>query len=414
MKILFPNAYYDPEQVANSHLMNDLEAAISKEEIEYVLYVPSPTRGIDSNAREKYKNLKYEERNKTVKIHRFSMYREGKNPVLRAVRYVFSELIQYFKCTREKDVDVVFTVSTPPTAGMLGAFIKKTLMKKYKKDVKFVYNLQDIFPESLVHTGLCKKTSLLYKLGGKIADFAYKNADKIIVISQDFKRTLLERGVPEEKIELIYNWVDENAVTYVPRSENPLFDKYSIDRSKFCVSYSGNIGLTQNMDMLLEVAEELKENKNICFILVGNGAYRDEVEKIKAKKDLHNVVLVPYQPYEQISDVFSLGDVGLLISKAGVGSACVPSKTWSYMSAERPVLASFDTDSELRMILDESCCGVCVAPDDKDKLKEAILQMASSELSQAGKNGRKFVIENVSKEKCVNKYLKVFKDIVCG
>jgi len=97
-----------------------------------------------------------------------------------------------------------------------------------------------------------------------------------------------------------------------------------------------------------------------------------------------------------------------------VGSACVPSKTWSYMSAERPVLASFDTDSELHEILEKNECGVCVAPDDKDKLKEAILQMASADLGQAGRNGRKFVLENVSKEKCVNKYIRVFKDIVCG
>lgn len=411
MKILFPNAYYEPEQVANSHLMNDLEKAISDAGIEFVVYAPMPTRGIDGDIRKKYSKIKYEERNETIKIHRFSMYREGKNPMLRAIRYLLVELVQYIKCIKEKDADIVYTVSTPPTAGVLGALIKKTLTKKYKKDVKFVYNLQDIFPESLVHTGLCKKTSFLYKLGGKIADFSYKNADKIIVISQDFKRMLLERGVNEDKIELIYNWVDENAVVYVPAEKNPLFDKYNIDRNKFRVSYCGNIGLTQNMDMLLEVAEELKENENINIILVGDGAYKSEVEKIVERKELDNVILVPFQPYEQISYVFSLGDVGLLISKAGIGSTCVPSKTWSYMSAERPILASFDTDSELNMILENNECGICVAPDSKDKLKEAILYMASADLSHYAQNGRKFVTENVSKEKCVGKYVKVFEDI---
>ncbi len=142
----------------------------------------------------------------------------------------------------------------------------------------FVYCLQDIFPDSLAGTGLAKKGGLLWKIGRVIENFTYRNADKIIVISEDFKKNIMAKGVPEDKIVVIYNWVDEDAVKEVPRSENTLFDKYNLDRSKFYLTYSGNIGLTQNMDMLLKVMEELKtEAPDIRLVLIGEGAYKEQV-----------------------------------------------------------------------------------------------------------------------------------------
>jgi glycosyltransferase involved in cell wall biosynthesis len=215
------------------------------------------------------------------------------------------------------------------------------LLKKIKK-VPFIYNLQDIFPDSLAGTGLAKKGGLLWKIGRVIENFTYRNADKIIVISEDFKRNIMAKGVPEEKIVVVYNWVDEEAVKHVPREENKLFDAYGLDRSKFYITYSGNIGLTQNMDMLLEVAKELETTEpDIQFVLIGEGAYKKRVQEIIAEKNIGNVALLPFQPYEDISHVFSLGDAGLVISKPGVGENSVPSKTWrKYTSMSKPVLFS--------------------------------------------------------------------------
>ena len=110
-----------------------------------------------------------------------------------------------------------------------------------------------------------KKGGLLWKIGRIIENFTYRNSDKIIVISQDFKKNIMAKGVPEDKIVVIYNWVDQNAVVDIPRSENILFDRYGLDRSKFYITYNGNIGLTQNMDMLLEVAKALEANEEIQF-----------------------------------------------------------------------------------------------------------------------------------------------------
>ena len=142
----------------------------------------------------------------------------------------------------------------------------------------------------------------------------------------------MAKGVPEDKIVVVYNWVDQNAVVEVERSDNKLIGKYGIDPDKFYLEYSGNIGLTQNMDMLLDVMKDLQESHpEIGLILVGDGAYKAQVEDIIKRDELKSVTMLPFQDYEDISHVFSLGDVGLVISKPGVGANSVPSKTWSIM-----------------------------------------------------------------------------------
>lgn len=300
--------------------------------------------------------------------------------------------------------------STPPIQGMLGA-----ILRKFKK-VPFVYNLQDIFPDSLVNNGLAKKGGLLWKIGRKIEDFTYRHADKIIVISEDFKRNIMAKGVPEDKIVVIYNWVDQNAVVDIPREQNKLFDMYGLDRSKFYVSYNGNIGLSQNMDMLLSVAEEFQtEQPDIEFVLVGNGAYLDEVKRRVIDKSLGNVHLLPFQPYEDISHVFSLGDASLVISKPGTGAASVPSKTWSIMSASRPVLANFD-ENELKDIVGSNECGIFTKAGDKEAFKQSILTLyGDRELCRRyGQNGRRFVMENLTKEVGTQKYVDVIKSVCKG
>ena len=216
----------------------------------------------------------------------------------------------------------------------------------------------------------------------------------------------------------------------IPREKNVLFDRYGLDRSKFYVTYNGNIGLTQNMDMLLEVAKALESNEDIQFVLVGNGAYLEDVKRIIAERNVQNVTLLPFQPYEEISHVFSLGDVSLVISKPGVGANSVPSKTWSIMSASRPVLANFD-ENELKSILEGNAnlndnlnanvnlndkggarpCGIFTKAGDKVAFTDAILKLyGDRELCrEMGKNGRAFVMANLTKEVGTGKYVDVIR-----
>lgn len=420
MKVLQLTGYFLPEKAASIYLTENRLEAFGKAGIDTVIWASRPTRGLSDEEYEEYKHKKLEMMyDGKVTVKRFAMYREGRNPILRALRYSLNWIIQLWKGLREKDVDVIYLASTPPIQGMLGAFIKKF------RGIPFVYNLQDIFPDSLFNNGLANKGGLLWKIGRVIENFTYKNADKIIVISEDFKKNIMAKGVPEEKIVVVYNWVDQNAVVDIPRERNKLFDAHGLDRSKFYVTYNGNIGLSQNLDMLLSVAEEFQSAKvqafhgnEICctdihFVLVGNGAYLDEVKRIIAEKKLENMHLLPFQPYEDISYVFSLGDASLVISKPGTGAASVPSKTWSIMSASRPVLANFD-ENELKQIVEKHNCGIFTKAGDKEAFKQSILALYNNrEMAvEMGKNGRQFVMGNLTREVGTQKYVDVIKSVV--
>lgn len=404
MKLLVFSAYYTPEIVASMYLVEDILQAFVNGSSEVVLYVPTPTRGISKQIRKEYTKKRTEyQHNGRLKIRRLPLFGENKNSFLRFIRYVVLET-EFFFAGLTADADLIFIQSTPPIQGITGAFLKKI------KKVPFVYNLQDIFPDGMVSSGMTKKGSLLWKIGRKVEDFTYKNADKIIVISEGFKRNIMAKGVPEEKIGIIPNWVDENAVTHIGRAANPLFDRYGLDRNKFYVTYCGNIGLSQNMDMLLDVAGDLRDCPEICFVIVGDGAYKSRVEERIRNENIGNVVLLPFQPYSDISCVFSLGDAGLIISKSGIGVSSVPSKTWSIMSASQPVLASFDTDSMLAEIVRQSHCGVCVEPDKAQLLRDAVLRLYGDKrenLAAMGENGRRYILDHLSSEAGKRKWREV-------
>ena len=203
MNILKLSAYYYPEQISSAHLTYDIEEALIKAGHKIIIIAPSPSRNISNDLRRKYKKLKIETKyDGAITIRRFRMFKEGKNPLIRAVRYFLCNVIQYIKGCREKDIDLVFAGSTPPTQGFLCGRVAAKLSRKSGKKVPFIYNLQDIFPDSLVNAKMIREKSIIWKIGRKIEDCTYRYADKIIVISDDFKRNIIAKGVPEEKLQL--------------------------------------------------------------------------------------------------------------------------------------------------------------------------------------------------------------------
>ena len=152
MKILLLPPYFKPEQMASSHLNDHRYCAFSQMGYKMLLHTPTPTRGVSDEIRAEYRTRKHEVMyNEMMEVYRFSMFREGSNPIQRALRYVFCWCAQFWKGLCAKDIDLIYLASTPPIQGVLGGLLKKI------KKVPFVYNLQDIFPDSLAGTGLAKK-----------------------------------------------------------------------------------------------------------------------------------------------------------------------------------------------------------------------------------------------------------------
>ena len=408
MKILRPRDYYFPEIVASSHLSDDMDEAYMRHKIICVNYTPTPTRGISAQTRKKYKKIKYEERNAGyVYVKRFSMIKEGKNPIQRAFRYFLCSLVQYYKACKEKEVDVIYGGSTPPTQGMLCALIKKNMQKKHK--VAFVYNLQDVFPDSLVNAGMTKKGSIIWKIGRWIENYTYKNADKIVVISEDIKKNIEDKGVDKSKIVLIPNWIDTDKVKPVSKEKNLLYSEFGIDPNKFTVVYAGNMGAAQGADIIIPVAQKLP---NIQFVIFGGGAeYLTFKEKIQ-NSNMNNIIVNQLLPANRVSEVYSIGDIALITCKPGTGMAGMPSKTWTIMACNTPIVASFDMNSELAKILNDSKTGTCVPPGNIEKLAEKIKELSSERtILHKFNRGREYVVENVSKYVCTEKTIAVLKDV---
>lgn len=410
MQIIYFVQYFIPEKAAGLPLVEDLLDGYVKSGFDVKVFTPTPTRGISKEERNILKKKKIERKyDGKLVIHRMALYREKTGFVSRALRYFIFSLECLWKGFTEPG-EIVFTGSGPPTQGVIVGIVRKFTKKK------FIYNLQDIFPDSLVNAGITHEGSIVWKLGRKMERFSYKQADKIIVISEDFKNNLLAKGVPSEKIEVIPNWVNTNNVYPIPRKDNSLIKKYSLNPDKFYICYSGNIGYTQNIELLIEVAEEIKENiPDIAFIIIGEGAAKNKLNDYIEEKKLTNIILLPYQPYEKLAEVFSIGDVGLVISKTGIGENSIPSKTWDIMAAGRPVLASFDEKSELNKIVNQVNCGIAVDAGNKEDLIKAIYALYNNHKLQEiyGANGLKYVKTYLDKNNCVDRYIKVTKEVIC-
>lgn len=409
MKLLCMRGYYPPEQTAGMHLDMDFNEGLEKSGIEITYITPMPTRDVSPEKKAEYKNRVVEKTNNGyVTVKRFRMIEEKRNPLQRALRYFCCNVVEYFKGIKETDTDVVYSSSTPPTQGLLSSIVAHKLSKKAREKIPFVYNLQDIFPDSMVNANMTRKGSMIWKIGRKMENYIYKNADEIIVISEGFKTNIMAKGVPEEKITVISNWIDLDAVTPIKREDNTLFEEFDIDRDKYIIVYAGNVGAMQGTEVILEAAKILHGEQDIHFVIFGGGSNYEEIKAEGSK--LSNVSIFPLQPQERVSEVYSMGDVALITCKPGTGKAGLPSKTWSIMACNTPIIASFDTDSDLAYIINNSNAGRCIEAGNAEKLADAIVEMKNK--GNIHVDMRAYALDHASKDSCVKKYVDVIAN--CG
>ena len=410
MRILRLRAYCAPEETSGSSMDPALTEGLVRADTVTVHLTPVPSRGVSEEVRRAYRSILYEVKDDGYTIiRRFRMFPEKANTLLKAARYLCCTVAEYFIGIRQKDIDLVLCASTPPTQGMLSARVARRLSRRYGRKVPFVYNLQDIFPDSLLSTGMGQKGSLIWKIGRRMEDYTYRSASRIIVISEGFKRNIMAKGVPEDKITVISNWVDLNQVHPVPRKDNPLFDELGIPRDRFVAVYAGNLGESQGAEVIAEAAKLLTDLPDLTFVIFGGGARAQALEEKIREEKISGVILRPLEPHERVSAVYSMGDVALITCKKGTGRAGMPNKTWSIMACNTPIIASFDQDSDLSGVIRESGAGVCVPPEDPGALAGAIRR--AYEARQRGEkpagDERAWALNTVNKDVCVERFVNV-------
>ena len=395
---------YKPEVAAGIELDSNTAEDLAEHGHNVYLYVPRPSRGI---SKEEAKKTPKKEKliDGRLQIYRYEMFAEGRSLKQRLLRYFLCSIKQLWFGLRMKKIDLIFAGSTPPFQGVVCSWIKKI------RKVPFVFNCQDIFPESMVIAGITTEGSRLFRIGNIIADITYKAADKIIVISQSMKETLIEKGVLPSKIEIVYNWVDENVIHPVERKDNRLIKELSIPDYEFTVVYAGNLGYAQGIDVILEAAERLKTDQRIGFVIFGNGPMEGDVKE--KTKELERVKIYPLQPYARVSEVYSTGNACIVSCKKGTGGVAMPSKTWSIMGCGRPVLVSFDRGSLLESIVEKNDCGLFSNAGDSESLVKNILKLcnAPERTKQQGRNGRTYIEQNLSRKSCTDRICAIIDNV---
>ncbi|MCI8403030.1 MAG: glycosyltransferase family 4 protein [Lachnospiraceae bacterium] len=403
MKITVIAGYYPPEQSADTRLNQDLVESLAKRGEDVTLIVPFPSRGVSEKVQKEYLNKKYEKINDHLEIYRVGKPKKYKQGIVKRGIVFLIKSFQLYKIAKKMESDICFIVSTPPTLGYIAALLSK------KK--KVIYKLQDAFPDSLIHTKNMNEKAFTVKFFRKLESWIYRKVSRICTVSDDLKKTLLSRNVPEEKISVIYDWIDENKCLPVNREANFLFDKFNLDRSKLYIVYGGNIGLLQNLKTIVLVSERFKEsNPELGFVIIGDGSWKTELDRILEAGDHSNVFCFPMQPTEDIAYVYSLGDIGLVSLQPGVTKIALPSKTWDIMSAGRAVLCEIDLYSGLCNIVKENKTGYCVEPNDVDGMEKTIRKMLSDreEMKKMGERGREYICNHLTRDAAVERYIQIF------
>ncbi|MEG0874744.1 MAG: glycosyltransferase family 4 protein [Clostridiales bacterium] len=405
MNIIYLAAYFYPEKYSSNNIYNAILEELVKTNTVHVI-TPQPTRGVSTT---EYCNYNSDEMINGVIIHRFPMVRESSKTIQRFLRY--KKCASYYMkiATQLGKIDCIFAASTPPTMGFVAGKLAKKL------GVPFIYSLQDIFPDSLVTTGLItEQRGVMWRIGRFIENRIYKKCSHIIAISDDFKKNLVKKGVPERRITVIRNFVDLEFCKPVARKDNRLFDEFGLDRNKFYVTYAGNFGKAQNLEVLLQVACILQGEADIEFILIGDGTEAKSLKELAKNFKLSNLHFYPMQPNNRIAEVYSFGDASVVICRKGSGTSAMPSKTWSIMACAAPVIASFDENTDMERIIIDSKCGVFVKSDDPQALADAINILSKNKrlIVEMGKCGKKYIAENISQTVGVSKYISVITSSV--
>jgi glycosyltransferase involved in cell wall biosynthesis len=297
--------------------------------------------------------------------------------------------------------DVVIATSPQLLVGLSGWWLAR-----YKR-VPFVFEVRDLWPESLLAVGMGRENSALQRSLSKIASFLYSHCDRIVVVTPAFEDYLVERWrVPREKISVIENGVETQLFT--PTTESALKNELGI-AGKFVASYIGTLGMAHGLETALEAAAQLREsNPEIVFLLLGEGAEKERIASLVRERSLGNVRMLGQQPHEKIPAYICASDVCLVpLRKSELFKTVIPTKMLEFMSCARPVILG--VEGQARSILKQAHAGLAIEPENSTALAHAILQLAADrELAkELGRNGREYILRKFARQHTAAKYISV-------
>lgn len=279
-----------------------------------------------------------------------------------------------------------------------------------EKEIRFVYWLQDLLSIAAENV-LNKKNKLLGALVGgyfkAIEKSLLKGADRVIAISEDFSDLIKKWGVDQQKISVLENWSGLATIPVVSK-DNPFSRQHGLDQS-FNFVYSGTLGMKQNPEVLIEIAEQIQGRENVRLVVVAAGTGVEFVQKRTQELGLKNVLILPLQPFDTLPNVLGSGDVLLAMLESDAAAYCVPSKILTYYCAGKASLLILSKENLAARQTLAHGLGFVIEPGDSGGLKSLIDQMvgAPDQLDEVGKRARAYAERQFPIGKIADKFLKI-------
>jgi glycosyltransferase involved in cell wall biosynthesis len=262
----------------------------------------------------------------------------------------------------------LLVVTNPPIAPFITA-----LVSGFRR-IPFHIVVFDLYPETLHTTGIVSQNSWLYKLWQRNNRWTFAKAKNVITLSESMRKAIGKYTSANTTV--IFNWADTEYIKPISRTSNPFIGAHALE-GKFVVLYSGNMGLTHDLESLMDAAAIINNNDRIVFLLIGEGGKRQKLELIKSQRRLRNVVFLPYQDAVNFPFAMAAADVGVVTLGTGAESISVPSKTYVNMAAGLALIGITPRNSELNDIIEKYSVGYVVEPNQPKALAEHILRLAN-------------------------------------
>jgi colanic acid biosynthesis glycosyl transferase WcaI len=300
--------------------------------------------------------------------------------------------------------DVIYAIQPPTTC--LPAWFFSLIWQ-----IPFIYDLQDMWPETLYATGMMNNTKML-RMVTKYCDWIYKRADAIRVISPGFRSNLIKKGVIESKIHLISNWV--NTGFYKPKEQDSALAQRFRLIDRINIVYAGTIGPAQGMDTVLDAALLLKDLSEVQFVLVGDGIDLERLKKLSKSYRLENLKFLGRQPMKLMPSLYMLSDMLLVhLRDDPLFRITIPHKTLTYLASGKPVLAAVEGD--VADVIKAVGAGLTCRPGDPAALAEAVrnyCNMSSESRAVMGDNGRKVACDYYAKDHLIEQVDQMLSGVV--
>lgn len=397
MRILFLSHYFPPEvnAPATRTFEHCREWVKLGHQVTVISCVPHHPKGrVYPGYRNKWFQVEYKEGIKAVKVLTYVTANEGF--VKRTLNYVFYMIMAIVVAPFLGKADVVISTSPQFFNGLAGYFVSRM------KNCPWVLEIRDLWPESIVAVGAVRNRFLIQCLSA-IERFVYRKADRVVPVTYSFKRHIEAHGGNADTITVIRNGVDLNLFTPC-EPERSFAEKIGVD-GKFVAAYVGTHGMAHGLEVMVSAAEALRSRKDIVFLLVGDGAERENLQSLIRQKGLDNILLLGQLPKQDMPKLWSISDVSLVhLRKLDLFLTVIPSKIFESMAMCKPLILGVRGESQ--EIVEQASAGITIEPENARQLATAVEKLADSPrmAREFGQSGRRYVVDHFDRAALAKMY----------